>query len=127
VKNRYPRYSIYATNELGQVILNSIFPEKSYLPSEDGDIEKYFIEYRITIEENLIGQMDLKAREKWIWFARLFNQNIKYFSSRFGSNITALSVDEALVAVNLNYLNPPEKNSDWMDPFKAPGVAIKFK
>lgn len=127
VRNVSHRYSIYAKNEVGQVILNSIFPEKSYLPDEEGDLGKCFMKYRGIIEENINGIVDLRAREKWIWFARLFNQNVKYFYYRLGADVAALSVDQALVAVNLNYLNPIENNSDWMKPFKAPGVAVKFK
>jgi hypothetical protein len=128
IENGYPRYASYAKNELGQIILDSIYPEQTYLPDEEGELGDYFLKYRGIIEENLKYLIDLRAKEKWIWFARLFNQNIKCFSSRFGRDIPALLVDEALMAVALNYLNPSDygSDSDWMSPFKAPCVAVQF-
>lgn len=121
----YWRYSIYAKNAQGQIILNSIHPETSYLPDANGKIGDYFRKYRETILNNLSND-DLKVRQKWLWFAGLFNENLKTLSSLIGQDARSMLIDEKLLAITLNYLNPPESDQDWMNPFKAPGFSVRI-
>lgn len=126
IESGCPRYAIFAKNELGKIILNSIFPEQKYQPDENCAVAQCYRKYREIILENLNklnGQENSKAKEKWIWFARLFNANIKYFSL---PDIATLPIDEELLSVSINYLNPPEPNSDWMNPYKASGIKINL-
>ena len=116
----YPTYAIYAKDDLGQVILNSLHPEKSYLPDPKGEITEYFGRYRETILNNL-SHDNREVKEKWRWFAALFEANVKYFSD-LRMKTPSLSIDKELSVVTLNYLNPPEQNSDWLNAFKVPGV-----
>ena len=125
IEKGYSRYAIYAKDEMGKVILNSIYPEKNYLPDQNGDIGDYFRKYRETILENLSND-DLKVRQKWLWFAGLFNENLKTFSSLIGQEARSMLIDEKLLAITLNYLNPPESNQDWMNQFKAPGFSVRI-
>ncbi|EQD48940.1 hypothetical protein B1A_13872, partial [mine drainage metagenome] len=121
--NKMPRYSIFAKNELGKIILNAIHPEPSYLPDPQGDVNEYFRKYRDTIRENL-SHDDLKARTKWLWFTGLFNANVQYFSTIDKS----LTIDQ-LPSITINYLNPPpplEDNFKWAKPLMAPGVRVKI-
>ncbi len=124
IKKGWPRYAIYAKDELGQVILNSIHPEKTYLPNKNGDVADYFKKYRQTILEKLSID-NLESRQKWIWFIGLFNANVKEMSSLIGYNAQALKIDEKLFALTLNYLNQ-ELDPNWAEPFKAPGFRVKF-
>ncbi|XXG30220.1 MAG: hypothetical protein WJ306_09240 [Ferrovum myxofaciens] len=107
--NNMPRYSIFEKNELGEIILNAIHPEPSYLPDPQGDVNVYFRKYRDTILENL-SHNNLKAKAKWLWFAGLFNANVQYFSTLNKS----LAITTELPKITINYLNKPEENSDWM-------------
>jgi len=128
LKQKMPTYSMFAKNELGKKILNSIHPEKSYLPDERYSVDYYFKKYRETILESLNKlncQENSKAKEKWIWFARLFNANVNYFSC-FEEDVETLPIAEALLTVSINYLNPTETNSEWMEPFKALGMTIQI-
>lgn len=117
------RYSIFAKNELEQIILNSIHPqEQSYLPDPDGDVNEYFCKYRNTILENLSID-NPRAKEKWLWFAGFFNANVKYFSRIKDKSV---AIDQKLLSVTMNYLNPPEENFDWMKPFQDLGRTVTF-
>lgn len=118
------RYAIFAKDELGQVILNSIHPEKIYLPDKNGEITKYFRSYREIILNNL-SHDNREVKEKWLWFAMLYEANVKYFSD-LSRQIPSLSINEELPVLTLNYLNPPEQNWDWAEPFKAPGCVVKI-
>ncbi len=119
VKNGMPTYSIFALNELGQTILNAIHPEPSYLPDPQGNITEYFKKYRAVIKENLSSD-DKKVKSKWLWFAKLFNANVQYFSTLDSS--MAIELDSH--GITINYLNTPEENSNWMDRFMAPGRTV---
>lgn len=122
IKKGFPRYSIFAKNELGQVILDSIFPEQAYLPNAKRDISQYYRGYRETIQSNLHNLQESgrdKERLKWYWFARLFNQNIKYFGSKLGGHVEEVVLDSGPGGIVLNYLNPIDPN--WMEPFQSPG------
>ncbi|HQU08224.1 MAG: hypothetical protein B7Z60_06295 [Ferrovum sp. 37-45-19] len=123
--NNMPRYSTFAKNELGKIILNTIHPEPSYLPDPKGDINEYFRKYKHTIRANL-SHDDLKARAKWLWFAGLFNANVQYFSE---IKDKSLAIDQELPSITINYLNPPtplEDNFRWAMPFVAQGVVMKI-
>ncbi|MBU6994275.1 hypothetical protein [Ferrovum myxofaciens] len=123
--NNMPRYSVFAKNESGKIILNAIHPEPSYLPNPQGDVNEYFRKYRDTILENLSHE-NLKARAKWLWFAGLFNANVQYFSE---IKDKSLAIDQELPSITINYLNPPpplEDNFKWAEPFMAPGVRVKI-
>jgi hypothetical protein len=115
------KYAIFAKNELGKIILNTIHPEPSYMPDPKGDINEYFRKYNHTIRANL-SHDDLKVRAKWLWFAGLFNANVQYFSTID----KAMAIDHGLPNVEINYLNPPEENSDWMQSFTAPGASVRI-
>lgn len=125
IEKGYPSYAIYAKDELGQVILNSLHPEKSYLPDPKGEITEYFGRYREIIL-NSLSHDNREVKEKWRWFAMLYEANVKYFSD-LRMKIPSLSIDEELPGVTLNYLNPPEQNSDWMNDFKVPGVRFTLQ
>ena len=105
VEKNSPKYTIYARDELGQVILDSLYPEKSYLPDPKGEITEYFGRYQETILNNLSND-DQDVKEKWRWFAMLFEANVKYFSD-LRMKAPSLSINEELPVVTLNYLNPP--------------------
>ena len=116
-------YSIFAKNESGQIILNSIHPEGSYLPDPQGDVNAYFNKYRDTILENLSHE-NQKARAKWIWFAGLFNANVRYFSTLNRS----LVIDQTVSSITMNYLNPQDENFKWTDLYKKDDLGLlEFK
>ena len=110
LENGMPTYSVFAQNELGKTILNSIHPEPSYLPDPQGDVNTYFTKYNHTIRENLAHD-DPKVRVKWLWFASLFNANVRYFSTIDRS----LVIDQTVPSITINYLNPQEENFKWPD------------
>ncbi|MHB0991704.1 MAG: hypothetical protein ACYC0M_10555 [Burkholderiales bacterium] len=119
------KYAIFAKNELGEIILNAIYPEQSYLPDLHGDVNDYFKKYRVTILENLSHE-DQKARAKWLWFAGLFDANVRFFSE---IKDKSLAIDQELLSITINYLNPPpllEDNFKWAKPFVAQGVVMKI-
>ena len=69
---------LFSKDEAEQTILNSIHPFQSYFPDKDGDPGDYFRKYRETILKNLSNDdLDTKARQKRLWFAGLFNANVK--------------------------------------------------
>lgn len=113
--------AIFAKNELGKIILNTIHPEQGYLPDPRGDVNAYFKKYRDTIVGNLSLE-DQKARAKWLWFAGLFNANVRYFSELNSS----MAIDLESQKITINYLNPPEENSKWMERFTAPSLKVGF-
>lgn len=120
------KFAIFAKNEHGQVILNSIHPHQSYLPNTKGDINNCFRKYGKTIRTNLSSShVEPRVRAKWIWFAGLFNANVRYFSDIRDKKAIEIRQDE-LPGVTLNYLNPPEQNSKCMDAHKARGVTVKI-
>ena len=128
IKCGRPRYSIFARNEQGNIILNSIHPEPTYMPDKSGTVAEYYKKYREIIFGNLNklnSQEHSQAKDKWIWFARLFNANIKYFS------LSSIPIDDELLTVSINYLNPPDTEGsstsfDWMKHFTAPDMKIQF-
>jgi hypothetical protein len=125
INNEGVKFATFAKNESGQVILNSVHPEKCYLPDPRGDVNAYLKKYRDTILENLSHE-DPKARAKWLWFAGLFNANIRYFSEITDKS---LAIDQELPSIKINYLNPPtppEDNFKWATPFVAQGVFVKI-
>lgn len=126
IENGYPRYSIYAKDELGQIILNSIHPFQNYFPDKDGDPGYYFAKYRGTIIRNLSnGQLDEKARQKWLWAAGLFNSNNKIFSSLTSLKPPpTIQTDETLPTIFVNYLNLPDP--DWMEKNRQRGIVTRI-
>ena len=118
-----PRYAIFAKNELGQVVLDSIYPHETYLPTTSMSVGEYYGRYRNTIVQNLSHE-DLRVREKWLWFAGFFNANVRYFGSMIGSDIQ--EIDQELPSITMNYLNPPANNFSWMTPFQAPGATVRI-
>lgn len=116
-----PRYAIFAKNELGQVLLDSIHPYADYMPSRSRSVAEYYGHYRNTIVQNLSHE-DLRAREKWLWFAGFFNANVRDFGSMIGNCIS--EIDAASPRITMNYLNPPANDFSWMTPFQAPGVTV---
>ena len=127
IKREKITYSIFARNEQGNIILNSIYPEPTYMPDNKCSVDEYYMIYREIIMRNLNklnSQEHSQKKDKWIWFARLFNANIKYFSLLRDN--TNLPIDDELLTVSINYLNPPETNSDWMKQFTAPGMKIQL-
>ena len=127
IEKGYPRYSIYAKDELEQIILNSIHPFQDYFPNKYGAPDNYFNKYRDTIMENLSnGKLDEKARQKWLWTAGLFNSNNKIFSSLTSLEPPpTIQTNEALPTIIVNYLNPLDP--DWMNDCKAPGVRLTLQ
>ena len=119
-----PRYAIFAQNELGQVVLDSIYPDATYMPTKSVLVDEYYRRYRETIVENLSHEV-LRAREKWLWFAGFFNANVRYFRSMVGNSIT--EIDTELPSITMNYLNPPATDQRWLDDFKAPGATVIVK
>ena len=127
IEKGWPRYAIFAKDEPGQVILNSIHPEQSFFPDKKGSPSEYFRTYRETLLKNLSNNdLDTDARQKWLWFAGLFNANIKQlFSPMTGQKPPPrIETDGILPTFILNYLNPLDPN--WMETFKAPGVKIRI-
>ena len=116
-----PRYAIFAKNELGQVVLDSIYPHETYLPTTSMSVGEYYGRYRSTIVQNLSHE-DLRVREKWLWFAGFFNANVRYFGSMIGSDIQ--EIDQELPSITMNYLNPPATDRRWLDDFRASGVRV---
>lgn len=123
-------YSIFSRNEEGQAILDTIYPQhpaywrntsgEDFDSSRyDGETVKRFEMYRDTIISNL-SHRDPRARGKWIWFARLFNANVRYFSQLRNHNLEI----ETGLGFTMNYLNPPEENSDWIEKLSRPGVKV---
>lgn len=104
ISNGGQRFAFFAKNELGQIILDSIYPQPAYLPDPQGDVNKYFRSYRSTIIKNLT-HADPKARAKWLWFTGLFNANIQHSSTIDKSMV----INQELPNIEINYLNPPEK------------------
>ncbi|MDE3021513.1 MAG: hypothetical protein KGI54_06590 [Pseudomonadota bacterium] len=123
IKNEGTKFAIFAKNELGQVILDSIYPHPTYLPDPQADVNEYFKQYQNTIIENLAHD-DPKAKAKWIWFAGLFNANVRYFSEIKDKSLT---IDQELQSIAMNYLNPPAKDSSWMEPFNGPAITCTLK
>jgi len=115
------RFSIFTRDERERIILDSIYPHQNYLPDPTGGVDEYFRRYRGTIIKNLTHD-DPKAKEKWRWFAGLFNANVRYFSEIHDDNL--IEAAQILPNVTINYLNPQEENSVWMDSCKAPGVQV---
>jgi hypothetical protein len=122
----YWNSSFFSKDEAGQVILNLIHPEQSYFPDKDGDPGDYFRKYRETILKNLSNNaLDTKARQKWLWFAGLYNSNNKIFSSLTSQEPPLIiDIDEKLPSIIVNYLNPPDPTG--MEAFKVPGVTIRI-
>ena len=116
-----PRYAIFAKNELGQVVLDSIYPHETYLPTTSMSVGEYYGRYRSTIVQNLSHE-DLRVREKWLWFAGFFNANVRYFGSMIGRDIQ--EIDQELPSITMNYLNPPATDQRWLDDFRASGVRV---
>lgn len=116
-----PRYAIFAKNELGQVVLDSIYPHADYMPTKSESVAKYYGRYRNTIVQNLSHE-DLRAREKWLWFAGFFNANTRSFGSMIGNSIA--EIDAELPSITMNYLNPPATDQPWLDDFTASGVRV---
>ena len=116
-----PRYAIFAKNELGQVVLDSIYPHETYVPTTSMSVSEYYRRYRTTIVQNLSHE-DLRVREKWLWFAGFFNANVRYFRSMIGSGIQ--EIDQELPSITMNYLNPPATDQRWLDDFRAPGATV---
>ena len=104
--------SSFFSKDGDQIILNSIHPFQSYFPDKDGDPSDYFRKYRETILKNLSNDdLDTKARQKWLWFAGLFNSNNKIFSSLTSQkHPPTIDTDETLPTIVLNYLNLPDPN-----------------
>lgn len=125
IEKGYPSYAIYAKDELGQVILNTLHPEKSYLPDPKGEITEYFGKYREIILNN-ISHDNREVKEKWRWLAMLYEANVESFSD-LRMKFPSLSIHDTLPVVTLNYLNPPEKDSGWVNDTKAPGFRCRLK
>ena len=125
IEKGYTRYSIFAKDEIDQVILNSLHPEKRYLPDPEGEITEYFGRYRETILNNLSND-NHSVKEKWHWFAILFEANVNYFSD-LKRTVPSLSINGKLPIVTLNYLNPPETDQNWFESFKTPGFSLRFR
>ena len=121
IANNYPTYAVFAQNELGQVLLDSIYPHADYMPTKSESVAGYYGRYRNTIMQNLSHE-DLRVREKWLWFAGFFNANVRYFGSMIESGIQ--EIEQELPSITMNYLNPPTNDSSWMTPFQAPGVTV---
>ena len=123
----YWNSSFFSKDEAEQTILNSIHPFQSYFPDKDGDPGDYFRKYRETILKNLSNDdLDPKARQKWLWFAGLFNSNNKIFSSLTSrESPPIIDTDETLPSIIVNYLNQ-EPDPNWMEEFKVPGIKIRF-
>ena len=121
ISGGHTRYAIFAKNESGQIILDSIYPHETYMPTNSVLVEEYYERYRETIVKNLSHE-DLRAREKWLWFAGLFNANIRSFRSMIGSS--PMAIDRELPSITMNVLNPPEQDSNWWNALKMPGVSV---
>ncbi len=121
ISSGHTRHAIFAKNESGQIILDSIYPYDTYMPTNSVSVEEYYNRYRDTIVENLSHE-DLRAREKWLWFACLFNANIRSFRSMIGSS--PMAIDRELPSITMNVLNPPEQDSNWWNALKMPGVSV---
>ncbi|THD10097.1 hypothetical protein B1806_09510 [Metallibacterium scheffleri] len=116
-----PRYAIFAQNELGQVLLDSIYPHADYMPTKSKSVAEYYGHYREIIVSNL-AHKEQRVSEKWRWFAAFFNTNVFYFQSMIGNGIS--EIDAASPRITMNYLNPPASDFSWMTPFQAPGVTV---
>ena len=116
-----PRYAIFAKNELGQVVLDSVYPHETYVPTTSASVGEYYGRYRNTIVQNLFHE-DLPVMEKWLWFAGFFNANIRSFGSMIGNSIA--EIDAELPSITMNYLNPPATDQRWLDDFRASGVRV---
>lgn len=116
-----PRYAIFAQHEFGQVLLDSIYPHEDYMPTKLKSEAEYYGHYRNTIVKNL-SHKDLRAREKWLWFAGFFNANVRHFESMIGNGIK--EIDQELPSITMNYLNPPASDQRWLDDFRAPGATV---
>ncbi|MBU2812375.1 hypothetical protein HF669_13675 [Acidithiobacillus thiooxidans] len=124
----YGNLGIFAKNNSGQIILDSIYPEQHYLPNKNGDVEEYFKKYRQIIMNNL-SHRNPEARRKWLWFSGLFNANVKYFTSHFGflkDKPMVISNDE-LPDIVINYLNPPPADTTWLQELSPQPLYVKIK
>lgn len=106
--SRYWNSSFFSKDEAGQIILNPIHPFQNYFPDKDGDPGDYFRKYRETILKNLSNDdLDTKAKQKWLWFAGLFNANTKQLFSSLTSQAPPPTIEtvETLPTIVLNCLN----------------------
>lgn len=122
----YWNSSFFSKDKLGQIFLNSIHPQQSYFPDKNGDPVDYFRTYREMILENISkkNQKDEGIRQKWLWFAGLFNANVKQLFSSLTSKTPPppIEIDGNLI---LNCLNQ-ELDPDWIKKHTAPGFVVKF-
>ncbi|WP_215843662.1 hypothetical protein HHS34_007265 [Acidithiobacillus montserratensis] len=131
---RGERPSFFAKNDQEQkIILNAIYPqhpsywrntsreEWDHAKHNEEAVERFRI-YRQVICENLSID-DERARDKWTWFASLFNSNVNYFS-QLRSNGLEITLGVPGVGFTMNFLNTPIENSDWTKDFAAPGIKV---
>ena len=110
------RLAIFSKDEDEKVILNSIYPSAYYVDDQSGPSEKYYSTYREHILKNINNPChNHKIKKKWLWFAKLFDSNVNYFTELKGIKPIGIS------GIVPNFLNPQEKESIWLDSFKAPG------
>ena len=83
--------------------------------------------YRETIRENLSNDdLDEKVKQKWLWFARLFNSNNKIFSSLTSQEPPPIiDIDEALPTIIVCELLESRTRSDGLD-FTISGIRFKM-
>jgi hypothetical protein len=118
VENGGDKVKFFAKNELEKVILNSIFPHPTYWRDTNGEDlvsnpeirqrenKLRYQEYRETILGNM-SHPDPKARAKWIWFAKLFDSNVKNSPDLSESCICYLKDDTP--RITLDFLNSQHK------------------
>jgi hypothetical protein len=86
------RLSIFM-REGNEIILDTLNTHWSYVGSErDCNLFKIYSEYKTKIEENLLKLPHGGKREKWEWFAKLFNAKLQDSSDLGG--ICRIEVDE---------------------------------
>lgn len=120
--------AFFTINEIGQKIINSIYPFPAYWGEtksmdERYDVTERYRKYRGTIVRNL-NHGNARVREKWMWISRLFDANVS-FSSYISDKTIAIGQDRPRIVIN--YLNLQDQDPKWLDVFKAPGVIAKFR
>ena len=119
--NPYGTAAFFMKNEVDQIIVDSIYPYPTYLPGTEGDADYYFGKYKNIIINELLECNDARVKEKWLWFARFFNGNVKWFTehSAFLSDKTLIINDQA-INFSFNFLNKPSEDSNWLKSHTAP-------
>ncbi|MDE2341968.1 MAG: hypothetical protein KGL63_01020 [Betaproteobacteria bacterium] len=118
------RFSIFSQDETEMVILNSIYPSEHYYANGSEDLKSRYLSYKKVILKNINDTaLDDKAKEKWSWFAKLFDSNLKYFSELNGLE----PLENEIPRITPNLLNPTERASVWMEQFKQPSIPVRIK